>query len=243
MWWGSREQHGDAEEKAQCCCGGLLCPFEYKDEDGHIIGFDVDLMKAVAQKMDAEAEFNNLPFEQIFHFVGDKKIQLGISAIGATEERKKHVSFSDPYYSLGSYVIVVRPGTEGIHGPEDLKGKIVAAERGTTNEMKVKELSPARTVMPDYYKDVFKAVEEGEADAAIVDEPGAKYYLEHEGRGKLTTAGTITTGEQFVIIMAKDDKAMQQEVNAALKKVMEDGTYDKLSQKWFFEKAADEAKK
>ena len=109
--------------------------------------------------------------------------------------------------------------------------------------MKAKELSPARTVLPDYYKNVFKVVEDGEADAAIVDEPGAKYYLEHEGRGKLTTAGTISTGEQFVIIMAKDDKAMQQEVNAALKKVMEDGTYDKISKKWFFEKAADESKK
>lgn len=226
------------KKKISVAVEASYAPFEYKDENGLIVGFDVDLMKAVAQKMDAEAEFNNLPFEQIFHFVGDKKIQLGISAIGATEERKKHVSFSDPYYSLGSYVIVVRPGTEGIHGPEDLKGKIVAAERGTTNEMKAKELSPARTVMPDYYKDVFKAVEEGEADAAIVDEPGAKYYLEHGGRGKLTTAGTIPTGEQFVIIMAKDDKAMEQEVNAALKKVMEDGTYDKLSQKWFFKKAA-----
>lgn len=231
------------KKKISVAVEASYAPFEYKDENGLIVGFDVDLMKAVAQKMDAEAEFNNLPFEQIFHFVGDKKIQLGISAIGATEGRKKHVSFSDPYYSLGSYVIVVRPGTEGIHGPEDLKGKIVAAERGTTNEMKAKELSPARTVMPDYYKDVFKAVEEGEADAAIVDEPGAQYYLEHGGRGKLTTAGTIPTGEQFVIIMAKDDKAMEQEVNAALKKVMEDGTYDKLSQKWFFKKAADESKK
>lgn len=109
--------------------------------------------------------------------------------------------------------------------------------------MKAKELSPARTVLPDYYKNVFKVVEDGEADAAIVDEPGAKYYLEHEGRGKLTTAGTISTGEQFVIIMAKDDKAMQQEVNTSLKKVMEDGTYDKISKKWFFEKAADESKK
>lgn len=231
------------KKKLSVAVEASYAPFEYKDEDGHIIGFDVDLMKAVAQKMDAEAEFNNLPFEQIFHFVGDKKIQLGISAIGATEERKKHVSFSDPYYSLGSYVIVVRPGTEGIHGPNDLEGKIVAAERGSTNEVKAKELSPARTVLPDYYKNVFKVVEDGEADAAIVDEPGAKYYLEHEGRGKLTTAGTIPTGEQFVIIMEKDDKAMQQEVNAALKKVMEDGTYDKISKKWFFEKAADEAKK
>ena len=66
------------KKKLSVAVEASYAPFEYKDEDGHIIGFDVDLMKAVAQKMDAEAEFNNLPFEQIFHFVGDKKIQLGI---------------------------------------------------------------------------------------------------------------------------------------------------------------------
>ena len=68
------------KKKLSVAVEASYAPFEYKDEDGHIIGFDVDLMKAVAQKMDAEAEFNNLPFEQVFHFVGDKKIQLGISA-------------------------------------------------------------------------------------------------------------------------------------------------------------------
>ena len=217
-------------------------PFEYKDEKGHIIGFDVDLMKAVAEKMNAEPEFNNMPFDQIFPAVGEKKMNLGISAIGATEKRAQYVAFSDPYYSLGSYVIVVRPGQD-IHGAADLEGKAVAAQKGTTNEDKAKSLKAGKLVLPDYYEDVFKAVENGEAEAAIVDEPGAQYYMSHQGAGKLTTAGTIPTDEQFVIIMAKEDKAMQKEVNEALKKIMSDGTYDKLAQKWFFNKAADEGKK
>ncbi len=218
-------------------------PFEYKDESGHIIGFDVDLMKAIAEKMNADTEFQNMPFDNIFPAVGEKKVNLGISAIGATEKRQKYVAFSDPYYSLGSYVIVVRPGTSGIHSAEDLAGKVVAAEKGTTNEDKAKTLNPAKLVLPDYYEDVFKAVEKGEAEAAIVDEPGALYYMSHQGADKLTTAGTIKTDEQFVIIMAKDDAAMMKEVNGALKQIMSDGTYDKLAQKWFFNKAADEGKK
>lgn len=64
------------KKKISVAVEASYAPFEYKDENGLIVGFDVDLMKAVAQKMDAEAEFNNLPFEQIFHFVGDKKSSL-----------------------------------------------------------------------------------------------------------------------------------------------------------------------
>lgn len=232
-----------AQKKITVAVEASYAPFEYKDEKGKIIGFDVDLMKAIADEMKAEPEFTNMPFDTIFPSVGEKKINLGISAIGATEKRAQYVAFSDPYYSLGSYVIIVRPGTKGIHGAEDLAGKVVAAEKGTTNEDKAKSLNPSKLVTPDYYEDVFKAVENGDAEAAIVDEPGAQYYMSHQGASKLTTAGTITTDEQFVIIMAKDDKAMQAEVNKALKKIMSDGTYDKLAQKWFFNKAADEGKK
>ncbi len=235
---------GCGDQKAQSSSGkktisvaveASYAPFEYKDEHQHIIGFDVDLMKAVVEKMNAEPEFHNMPFDDIFPAVGEKKINLGISAIGKTERRSQYVAFSDPYYSLGSYVIVVRPGSD-IHGVEDLKGKMVVVEKGTTNEDKAQTVGAAKIVTSDSYEVVFRTVEKGQADAAIVDEPGAKYYLEHKG-AQLTMAGTIPTEEQFVIIMAKDDKKMQQEVNAALKQVMDDGTYDKLSQKWFFNRA------
>ncbi len=228
------------QKKLSVAVEASYAPFEYKDEHQHIIGFDVDLMKAVAEKMNAEAEFHNMPFDDIFPAVGEKKINLGISAIGKTERRSQYVSFSDPYYSLGAYVIVVRPGSD-IHGVEDLKGKVVVVEKGTTNEDKAQTVGAAKIVTSDAYEVVFRTVEKGQADAAIVDEPGAKYYLEHQNT-QLALAGTIPTDEQFVIIMAKDDKKMQQDVNAALKQVMDDGTYDKLSQKWFFNKAQDEKK-
>ena len=230
-----KAQSGSGKKTISVAVEASYAPFEYKDEHQHIIGFDVDLMKAVAEKMNAEPEFHNMPFDNIFPAVGEKKINLGISAIGKTERRSQYVAFSDPYYSLGSYVIVVRPGSD-IHGVEDLKGKMVVVEKGTTNEDKAQTVGAAKIVTSDSYEVVFRTVEKGQADAAIVDEPGAKYYLEHKG-AQLTMAGTIPTEEQFVIIMAKDDKKMQQEVNAALKQVMDDGTYDKLSQKWFFNRA------
>ncbi len=231
-------QSSTGKQKITVAVEASYAPFEYKDEHQHIIGFDVDLMKAVAEKMNAEPEFHNMPFDDIFPAVGEKKINLGISAIGKTERRSQYVSFSDPYYSLGSYVIITRPSSD-IHGVEDLKGKKVVVEKGTTNEDKAQTVGASKIVTSDSYEVVFRTVEKGQADAAIVDEPGAKYYLEHKG-GQLIMAGNIPTDEQFVIIMAKDDKKMQQKVNAALKQVMDDGTYDKLSQKWFFHKAKEE---
>ena len=231
-------QSSTGKQKITVAVEASYAPFEYKDEHQHIIGFDVDLMKDVEEKMNAEPEFHNMPFDDIFPAVGEKKINLGISAIGKTERRSQYVSFSDPYYSLGSYVIITRPSSD-IHGVEDLKGKKVVVEKGTTNEDKAQTVGASKIVTSDSYEVVFRTVEKGQADAAIVDEPGAKYYLEHKG-GQLIMAGNIPTDEQFVIIMAKDDKKMQQKVNAALKQVMDDGTYDKLSQKWFFHKAKEE---
>lgn len=233
---GNGQESSAAKQKLTVAVEASYAPFEYKDADNHMVGFDMDLMKAIAKEMNAEPEFHDMAFDEIFPAVGEKKMDLGISAIGVTEKRSQYVAFSDPYYSLGAYVILTKQGSS-IHSAEDLKGKVVAVEKGSTNEDSAKKLSPSKLVTTDTYADVFQAVEKGEAEAAIVDEPGASYYLDHHADSRLTMAGTIPTSEQFVIIMAKENKDMQKKVNDALKKVIQVGTYDKLSQKWFFNKA------
>lgn len=233
---GQAESSTATKPKITVAVEASYAPFEYKDEHNHLVGFDIDLMKAIAEEMKAEPEFHDMTFDDIFPAVGEKKMDLGISAIGVTEKRSQYVAFSDPYYSLGAYVILTRQGS-GIHGEADLQGKVLAVEKGSTNEDQAKKLSPSKLVSTDTYEAVFQAVEKGEAEAAIVDEPGAAYYLEHNTDSKLAMAGAIPTSEQFVIIMAKENKDMQKKVNDALQKVIQNGTYDKLSQKWFFNKA------
>ena len=210
-------------------------PFRYKNEDKRLVGFEVDLAKAVADKMGAQVEFTDMPFDQLLSAVEQKKVDMAISAITVTEERKEQVAFSDPYYKLSGYSVVVPKGGSGIRSENDLKGKVVAAKRGSTSETRLKEYEPSKILSMDHYADVFKAVESGQAQAGVTGDQAAIYDLEHGGSDKLTIVGTIPTEDNFAIAMAKDDNKLKEEVNRSLQEIMNDGTYDALANKWFFD--------
>lgn len=210
-------------------------PFRYKNEDKRIVGFEVDLAKAVADRMGAQVEFTDLPFDQLLKAVEEKKADMAISAITVTDERKKQVAFSDPYYKLSGYSVVVPKENSSIRNEKDLKGKVVAAKRASTSEARLKDYEPSKILSMDHYADVFRAVESGQAQAGITGDQAAVYDLEHGGSDKLTIAGTIPTEDNFAIAMAKDNNKLREEVNTALQEIMNDGTYDSIASKWFFD--------
>ena len=182
-------------------------PFLFKDEHGHYVGFEMDLIKAVAKEIGAEVAY--------------------------TAERAEKAAFSDVYYKKGVYCILVRKDDDRIHAADDLKGKTVTAVKGSTNEALAKKLGADQIVEAEYNADIFKNLEAGKADAVITDEPLAYYYLGHGGAEKAKTVATVPSDDGFVILMNKEDMKMQQDINGALKKVMENGVYDQLFHKWF----------
>ena len=191
-------------------------PFLFKDEHGHYVGFEMDLIKAVAKEIGAEVAYTDMPFSQFMTAVENKKVDVVISAVEGTAERAEKAAFSDR-----------------IHAADDLKGKTVTAVKGSTNEALAKKLGADQIVEAEYNADIFKNLEAGKADAVITDEPLAYYYLGHGGAEKAKTVATVPSDDGFVILMNKEDVKMQQDINGALKKVMENGVYDQLFHKWF----------
>ena len=207
--------------------------FLFKDEHGHYVGFEMDLIKAVAKEIGAEVAYTDMPFSQFMTAVENKKVDVVISAVEGTAERAEKAAFSDVYYKKGVYCILVRKDDDRIHAADDLKGKTVTAVKGSTNEALAKKLGADQIVEAEYNADIFKNLEAGKADAVITDEPLAYYYLGHGGAEKAKTVATVPSDDGFVILMNKEDVKMQQDINGALKKVMENGVYDQLFHKWF----------
>lgn len=232
----------EAGKTLKVACIATYPPFVYKDKDNKIIGFDVDITNAVAKEMGAKTEYTSMPFDQIVQAVADNKADIAVAACDMTQDRADKVNFSSIYYNKESVSILSRKDDERIHGSQDLVGKTVAVEKGTVYVTTAKQLG-ATVKEYDYHDQLIKAVENKEADALILDKPVALFYMAHGAADNLRSAGIISGSGGFVMLLNKKDPALQKEVNEALGKLMNNGDYDKIYDKWFadtnFEKEPD----
>ncbi len=204
-------------------------PFE-QGKPGNYTGFDIELMEAIGEKIGRSAEFQDTSFETIFRDVGQGKFEAVISAATITEEREKEVAFSDPYY-LSEQAILVKEGSD-IGGIEELEGKTVAAQQGTTGLELGKEKANAGELRPfPEGPDAINALKAGTVEAVIIDAPVAQNAVEEEGGVEI--AEKVPTEESYGIAVAKDNTELLAEINEGLAEVIEDGTYTTIFEKWF----------
>lgn len=207
-------------------------PFEQKASGGGYTGFDVELMEAIGKEIGREPEFIDSSFETIFRDVGQGKFEAVMSAATITPEREKEVAFSLPYY-LSEQAILVKEGSE-ITGLADLKGKIVAAQQGTTGLELGKEKAEAKELRPfPEGPDADNALKAGTVEAVIIDAPVAKQQAEE--LGGIEIVEKVPTEETYGIAVSKDNTELVEQINEGLKKAIEDGSYAKVYEKWFKE--------
>jgi len=204
-------------------------PFE-QGKSGSYTGFDVELMEAIGEKIGRTPEFTDTSFETIFRDVAQGKFDAAISAATITEEREKTVAFSDPYY-LSEQAILVKEGSE-IGGLDELEGKTVAAQQGTTGLELGKEKANAGELRPyPEGPDAINALKAGTVEAVIIDQPVAQNAVEEEGGVEI--AESVPTEETYGIAVAKDNTELLEEINKGLAEVIEDGSYKTIYNKWF----------
>ena len=204
-------------------------PFE-QGKPGNYTGFDIELMEAIAEKIGRTAEFQDTSFETIFRDVAQGKFEAVISAATITPEREKAVAFSDPYY-LSEQAILVPEGSE-IESLEDLSGKTVGAQQGTTGLELAKSESDASEVRPyPEGPDAVTALKSGAIEAVIIDAPVAQNAVEKAGGVEI--AEKVPTEEKYGIALAKDNTGLLEEINEGLREVIDDGTYTTIYEKWF----------
>lgn len=204
-------------------------PFE-QGKPGHYTGFDVELMEAIAEKIGRTAEFQDTSFETIFRDVGQGKFDAAMSAATITEEREKAVDFSNPYY-LSEQAVLVKEGSP-IESLEDLEGKTVAAQQGTTGlELAKEELGGSEIRPYPEGPDAINALKAGTVEGVVIDAPVAEHAVE-EGGG-VEIAEKISTEEDYGIAVAQGETELLEEINKGLEEVEKDGTYTKIFKKWF----------
>ena len=212
-----------------------FAPFEFQDEtQKEYQGFDMDLIRAIGKEMGTDVEIQNLGFDGLIPALQSKQIDVAISGMTINDGRKQNVLFSDPYYDSG-LTMVVRDNEESIKTFQDLKGKKVAVQMGTTSAEEVKKIGNVEVKELNTPADCFMELKAGGVDAVVNDRPVNDYYSQKTGATGVKALAEKLTAEQYGIGINKSDTELQQKINDALKKLHENGEYDKIFAKWFGE--------
>lgn len=208
---------------------GEFKPFSFVKDDMEVTGFDVEVGKAVAEKLGLEPVPKRIKFKGIVEGVKTGRADAAVASHTVNPQRSKHVSFTTPYYYSGPQIFV--RSDSKVKNIEDLEGKEIAASKGSTYADTAAEYSKN---IKTYDSDItaLKALSEGRHDAVITDFVTGKTAIK---------AGFDIVGRQLIerseqsIVIPQDNPQLLKRVNTALEELRQDGTLKKLSQKYFGE--------
>ncbi len=207
-------------------------PFEYVDESGEIVGFDVDLIKELAKRAGYEVELVNTKWDGIFTALAAGEFDVVASACTITDERKQSVDFTDPYFNAGQSIAVLADN-ETIKTVEDLKGKRIGVQLGTTGDMEASKIEGAEVKRYEEITLAFQALANGDVDAVVNDTPTSADIIKANPEIKAKIVGEPFTNEFYGIAVNKGKPEIRDALNKALAEIKADGTYDQIYQKWF----------
>lgn len=210
-------------------------PFEYIDEPtGQIVGLDVDLARAIGQRLGVQVELVNVGFDSLYDALYVGRFDAIISALPYDPLLYGDVAYSISYFNAGQ-VLVVRSDERGISEAKGLSGMRLGVELGSEGDVvgrqlqkKTEGLSLQTYVAP---QDVLRALKEGEVEAAIVDAVSAYQFIAAEGG--VQVVGDPLTDELYVIAVRLDSPLLLKAINEALVEMREDGALERLQEQWF----------
>ncbi|MGW1958129.1 basic amino acid ABC transporter substrate-binding protein [Streptomyces sp. NPDC001920] len=213
-------------------CTHLPYPPFQSEIDGKVQGFDVSLIDLVAEDLGVKQAIVDQPFENFKTGGSLNAGQCDLAAAGMTitEERKKNVDFSDPYFEATQAVLVDKKS--GISSFAGLKGKKVGAQAQTTGEdyAKSKGLDPVSFESSDA---VLNGLRTGQVQAVVIDYPVVQGWLKDKANADaFQVAEQINTGEQYGFTVKKGNTELREAINKAIKEAKADGTYKKLYEQW-----------
>lgn len=207
-------------------------PMEYVDENREIVGFDIDLMNAIAQEAGLEVEYRNVAWDGIFAGLAAGEYDAVISSVTITDERREQYDFSEPYINAGQ-IVVVQSGSD-ITGPDALSGRTVGAQIGTTGAFAVQDMGDVTLKEYDEIGLAFEDLVAGRIDAVVCDTPvAADFALQREEyRAALKIVGDSFTEEYYGILVQKGDADLLAKINRGLVAVQDKGIDQELEEKW-----------
>lgn len=204
-------------------------PMEFRNKQGDMIGYDIDLGYRIGNELGVKVQFKYVPWESIFQTLDNGKLDMILSSVTITDERKRKFDFSEPYINAGQ-VIVSRKNNQ-ILNTDQLKGKKISVQKDTTNEKVAYEYtSPSLVLSFVDLVQATQAVADGRSDAMISDLTLAKGLI--RGYDNLQVSSDPFTSEYYGIVFRKDEQDLRMQVDNALEVLRNKGTLNDLKQKW-----------
>lgn len=208
-------------------------PFDFKEKNSsEVIGFDVDIINAIAKEQGLKVEIANMPFDALLPSVLTEQVDVAISAYSITEERAQIVKL-EPYYDSGLGVLVRSDLLKDIHSSYDLQGKTICSRSGSTGSYFAENIKNAKTKNYMTEIETFMAIDKGECDAIIIDKPVLEFYHVRSHDDKTAILKDKLTFEQYGIVTSKNKTEISDIIAEGLKKIRKNGEYDKIYRKWF----------
>ena len=215
------------------CTDAPYPPFEFEDDDGRWIGFDMDMMREISQRMGIELAVKVVPFDGIWLLPAAGECDVVASAMTITEERAKSTLFTDPYFDADQSLLVRSVDAEKFDSLESLSGSSIAVQTGTTGEMYAQENAPADTTLVSFDEPaaMFLALQSGEVDAILQDLPVNGDRQSHDPNFAMTD--TFPTGEQYGFAVSPESKKLAVVINDLMEEMRMDGVYDLIFADYF----------
>ena len=210
---------------------GTFPPFTYHDASGKLVGFDVDIAREIAKRIGVKAEFVEGRWDGLVAGLDANRYDAVINQVSITPERKAKYDFSEPYIAPKIVLIVNKNNTE-IHTFPDLKGKKTALTLTSSFAQDARKLG-ADVVGTDGFDQSIALVIQGRADATINSNLSFLDFKKHEPDAPVKVVAEKTNAEQEAVLIRKNNPELREEINNAIEKIKDDGTYQRISIKYF----------
>lgn len=228
----SNSEASDETKVLKMATSAEFPPFESRNVEGEIVGFDIDLANHIADELGYELEITDMKFDGLIGALQNDRVDMVIAGMSATEQRKENVDFSTEYNHSGEMFLT--PKGSDVKTLEDLEGKVVGVQLGTIQE------EGANSIIKDEGIDFeLKALDDsgaliqeilsGRIDAAYMDKAVAKGYIEAQDLGAFDDPTTASPG--MAVAFPKDGDLVE-DVNAVIAEMEESGKLDELKEKW-----------
>ena len=205
-------------------------PYEYK-EGGEVVGIDADIANAICEKLGYKLVIDDMDFDAIITAVTSGKADFGMVGMTITDERKQSVDFTDPYTNAVQ-VIIVNEENSPVASADDLKGKAIGVQMGTTGDIYVTDIEDAKVERFNKGADAVLALTQGKVDAVVIDNQPAKAFVAQNPGTKILD--DPFENEEYAICLKKGSELTEQ-FNKALKELKDDGTIDTFIKKYISE--------
>ncbi|ABZ83316.1 glutamine abc transporter, glutamine-binding protein [Heliomicrobium modesticaldum Ice1] len=223
-----------AKKTIKVATDAAYAPFEWKDEKGEIVGFDIDLIKAVGKELNADIELIDTPFDGIIAALTNKNVDMLISAMTITEKRKESIDFSKPYF-VAVQAIAVKEGSP-VKKFDDIKGLKVGVQNSTTGQYVVEKLLGEKSDKIFRYDTTPMAMNmlsNGDVDVVVADKPVVQHFLKNNPNAKMTLIDDASfEKEEYGIAVRKGETELLKQVNDALDKLEKSGKIKEISEKY-----------